>query len=122
MSGPIILLRQGPGTSTPRESNVESGRSAARTWAELAWLLIGIYWIVLGLLVIPTRLQTFNLGDATLFGLVPAAVALGFRLFGPKPAKGPGGTAGWTHGAAVSLLATWPIAWVCLIFLGGVLR
>ena len=88
MSGPIIMLRR---ASAPATGPVGNGphqahrRLIQHTWAELAWMLIGIYWIVLSLFVIPARLSEFKLGDMILFGLVPLAVALGLRLLGPRP-------------------------------------
>jgi hypothetical protein len=96
--------------------------AGARTWAELAWLLIGIYWIVLGIFVIPARLHEFRLGDSLLFGLVPIIVGLALRLFGPKPTAGTDAISAWTHTAAIALLATWPVAWLCLIVLGTTIR
>jgi hypothetical protein len=142
MSGPIILLRRRPPEpawpdqgriSVPadarnrphhpeRDDNQSSARAGARSWAELAWLLIGIYWIVLGIFVLPVRLHDFKLGDSLLFGLVPVIVALALRLFGPKATAGADALSAWTHTAAIALLATWPIAWLCLIVLGTTLR
>ncbi|MGP0065216.1 MAG: hypothetical protein ACLQGP_16650 [Isosphaeraceae bacterium] len=114
LSGPIILLRRGarhhphePGTA-PIES---------RTWAEWAWLFVGIYWIVLGLFVLPARLHAFRIGDALLFGMVPILVALLLRQVGHRVVS-ERSTTMWTHTAAVGLLATWPIAWICIIILG----
>jgi hypothetical protein len=121
MSGPIVLLRRAPGGRAAPDPSDPGPAAGSRTWAELAWLLIGIYWIVLGLLVLPARLREFSFGDAGLFGLVPVVVALGFRLLGPA-AQEPGERTAWTHSAAVSLLATWPLAWICLILLGKVFR
>jgi hypothetical protein len=120
MSGPIVLLREGPRRRAAPDST-DTTKATSRTWAELAWLLIGMYWILLGLFLIPLRLRAFKLGDALLFGLVPIVVALGLRLVGPNASQGPDGRMPWTHGAAVSLLATWPIAWICLILLGELL-
>jgi hypothetical protein len=122
MSGPIILFRRGPRRFRAGESSIPGVPIGSRTWAELAWLIIGIYWIALGLIVIPARLQEFKLRDTVLFGLVPVTVALGFRLFGPRRSAEPGGAIGWTHRAAVALLCTWPIAWICLIALATALR
>jgi len=122
MSGPIILLRRGPRRTDSPDPSSQSDQVGLRTWAELAWLLIGIYWIVLGSVVIPARLHEFKFGDALLFGLVPMVVALGFRLFGPTSPPGRDTTSGWTHSAAIDLLTTWPIAWLCLIVLGRSLR
>jgi hypothetical protein len=116
MSGPILLLRHRQWPPDP-ERSPGSAPVATRTWAEWAWLCIGVYWIVLGLFLIPSRLRGFRLGDAILFGLVPILVALAFRLFGPE-ARAERPATIWTHLAAVGLLASWPIAWACLIILG----
>jgi hypothetical protein len=122
MSGPILLFRHGPRPDREQDDpHGDSPPTAARTWAELAWTLIGIYWIILGVFSIPTRLHEFKLGDMVLFGLVPVVLALGFRLFGPRPPSGRAMTA-WTHPAAVVLLITWPVAWACLIVWGRALR
>ena len=117
LSGPIILLRRGP--RRPPEPGASPGTPSdeSRTWAEWAWLFVGIYWIILGLFVLPARLHTFRLGDALLFGLVPLLVALVLRQVGRR-ATSKRSTSIWTHSAAVGLLATWPIAWACIIILG----
>jgi hypothetical protein len=122
MSGPIILVRRGPGRQGSSGQAGSPRLAVSRSWAELAWLLIGIYWIVLGSIVIPARLQDFHFRDTVLFGLVPLAVALAFRLFGPRPKPGQDAVSGWTHRAAIALLATWPIAWIVLIILGRALK
>jgi hypothetical protein len=85
----------------------------ARTWAEIAWLIIGVYWIILGAVVIPSRSRTFRVEDIVLFGLTPILATLLLRIFGPRPQPN-----GWTHPVAVALLATWPVAWLALILLG----
>jgi hypothetical protein len=118
MSGPLILLCHRP--SVPQTSATdcaESPRSvppASRTWAEMAWLLIGVYWIVLGVFVLPGRLHRFRFGDTILFGAVPLLAGLVFHLFAPR-AGAHGGEAAWTHRTATWLILTWPIAWLCLI-------
>ena len=118
MSGPIILLRDAPRTDqsvgTPRRNEP----IASRTWAESAWILIGIYWIVLGLFVIPARLHDFQPVDAVLYGIVPILVAIGLRFLAPGSYSPGAGTTSWTHSVAVGLLATWPIAWLCLVVIG----
>ena len=119
LSGPVLMLRRGPGES---ESDAEARPAdGSHTWAEWAWLFVGSYWIVLGLFVIPARLHHFRGGDVIVFGLVPILAAVVFRLLGPdirsaRPASG------WTHPAAVWLLVTWPVAWGCLVFLGRGLK
>jgi hypothetical protein len=141
MSGPIIMLRRrlsrrGPapselGSERMLDSSARlssrsaatggrdlSGRSARTTWAERAWLLIGAYWIVLGIVVIPARLHDFKFGDVVQFGLAPLVAAIGLRLLGPASPRSPVIVRGWTHSAAIALLLTWPLAWICLIFLG----
>jgi hypothetical protein len=142
MSGPIVLLRlrlsrrPPPPTDWTSESVVDSpyrrlfqragpprppdlsARDARTTWAERAWLLIGAYWIVLGIFVIPARLHDFKLADVLRFGLAPLVVAIGLRVLGPPAPRGTVMVRGWTHNAAIALLLTWPLAWICLIFLG----
>ncbi len=72
MSGPIILLRDGARTHHSSEGQHRRGPIASWSWAESAWILIGIYWIVLGLFAIPAHLHDFQLKDAVLFGAVPS--------------------------------------------------
>jgi hypothetical protein len=121
MSGPIIVLRRRPRASGSREPQDASTPPGSRTWAELAWLLIGTYWILLELIVIPARSHEFKLADMFLFGLIPIVVAVGLRVIGSRPAVEREATRVWTHRVAVVLVATWPIAWICLIVLGKTL-
>ncbi len=121
MSGPVIFALQGPMPRPAREPDHHPSSAAGRTWAEQAWLLIGIYWMILGVLVIPSRLRDFKPGDMILFGLVPLGLILGFRLFG-HGGTGREGRSAWTHAVAVLLLVTWPVAWACLTIVGTGLR
>jgi hypothetical protein len=114
LSGPIILLRRG---DRPHLADAGAAPIESRTWAEWAWLFVGIYWIILGLFVLPARMHAFRAWDALLFGLVPIIVALVLRQVGRR-AKSKRSTSVWTHFAAVVLLATWPIAWACMMILG----
>jgi hypothetical protein len=122
MSGPLLLLRHGSRTArdraTPSRSGTNLNAEPGRSWAELSWLLIGVYWIVMGVFVLPIRIQNFRFGDTILFGLVPVLGGITFRLFGPKNKTAGGISTSWTHQAAIALLATWPIAWLCLIVIG----
>ncbi len=115
-SGRLLLRNSTTGARDPRAA------ASRTTWAERAWLLIGAYWIVLGIVVIPARLHDFKLGDVVLFGLAPVVVAIGLRLLGPTTPHGPDVVRGWTHTAAIALLLTWPLAWICLIVLGESMR
>src|SRR3954452_1343518 len=54
MSGPLVLLV--PNISVP-PGGVKGAEVLPRTWAELAWLIIGCYWIGLTILVVPVRLN-----------------------------------------------------------------
>ncbi len=117
LSGPIILIRRGPRRQdSETEMPPGSVREDSRTWAEWAWLFVGLYWIVLGLFVLPARLHAFRLGDGLAFGLIPMLVALTLRLVGSRT-KSNRSSSIWTHSAAVGLLATWPVAWGCIIIL-----
>jgi hypothetical protein len=122
MSGPLLLLRRRRPlpAAKPASDGPIAAHAPARTWAEMAWLLIGVYWIVLGLFVLPIRLHSFRFGDTVLFGLVPLLAGLVFRLFGPRDVQQGSALQPWTHHLAVALLVTWPLAWVCLIVVGGV--
>jgi hypothetical protein len=128
MSGPFLLLvgrpsgPAGPGpvggaTRTPEDSAAING---SRTWAELAWLIIGFYWLGLMVLVVPVRLRRSPLQDATLLGVLPIAAALVLRFLDrrSRPMRAGRDAPSWTHRAAVGLLITWPIAWVALILVG----
>jgi hypothetical protein len=122
MSGPITLLRRRPRALRSFEPGQRSNGPPTYTWAELAWLLIGTYWIVLGLFVIRARLPDFMLGDMVLFGLIPFIVALALRVFGPSSPGEHESKHTWTHTVAVVLVVTWPIAWISLIVLGKTVR
>lgn len=119
MSGPLVLFRRRRRELAPVQRG-DAGRPdpAGQTWAEMAWLLIGVYWIVLGVFVLPVRLHDFRFGDTVLFGLVPVLAGVFFRIFGPRVAPQDQTSVSWTHAAAVALLVTWPFAWFCLIALG----
>jgi hypothetical protein len=121
MSGPIVIVRRDQARREPTVVERTPTAQAGNTWAELGWSLIGLYWIVLGLVVIPFRLHEFRAGDMVLFGLVPLVVGIAFRMFGPKPAPTSSWAPRWTHRAAVVLLLTWPAAWISLIVLGEAL-
>lgn len=115
LSGPILLFRRRADEErTGQASPAPTTDSGTRTWAEWAWLFVGGYWIVLGLFVIPNRLHSFRAGDVLLFGLLPVLAALLFRRIGAAPAGGRPVPL-WTHAAAVWLLATWPVAWGCMV-------
>jgi hypothetical protein len=130
MSGPLVLLARRP---TPPTRDPDAGPEAAgsRTWAELAWLIIGFYWNGMTVLVVPVRLRRSPLHDAAILGLFPIIAALFLKFaHGPtgrgRSRRGPASApvrdlpapAEWTHTAAVGLILTWPLAWVALILLG----
>lgn len=114
MSGPVVLL----GHRRPEPEAGESDLPEPRTWAELAWLIIGFYWIGLTVLVVPVRLHDTRVLDTAFLGLFPILAAVGLRVFRPRLPASRKGDRDWTHRAAVGLLVTWPFAWVALIILG----
>lgn len=118
MSGPVVLMIR-----TPVDEATELGTArTARTWAELAWMIIGFYWIGLTVLVVPARIDGSRFLDSAVLGLFPVLAALVIWWIGPKRSwvtarprpEGPS----WTHRVAVGLILTWPFAWVGLIALG----
>src|SRR5262249_39317872 len=66
MSGPIVLLGHRRGAVDP-----DSGLLPPRTWAELAWLIVGFYWIGLTILVVPARGHSDAVLDSAFLGLFP---------------------------------------------------
>ncbi len=119
MSGPIVLAIRRRAESAPGADDPDLPE--ARTWAELAWLIIGFYWIGLTILVVPVRMRESRLFDSAILGIFPVLAALGLRLFGPRRAPPNASHSSWTHRAAIALLVTWPFAWVALILLGKTL-
>jgi hypothetical protein len=114
MSGPVILM----GHRRPAREGEGDDVAEPRTWAELAWLIVGFYWIGLTILVVPVRLHNTRVLDTAVLGVFPVLAAVGLRIFRPKARPGAAGAVYWTHHAAVGLLVTWPFAWVALILLG----
>lgn len=120
MSGPVLLLIR----RTPRpgpDADDEEGLPEPRSWSELAWLIIGFYWIGLTILVVPARMQGSRFLDSAFLGVFPVAAALIMRFFGPPALRRPSAEGTWTHRAGVILLITWPFVWVALILLGKTL-
>lgn len=115
MSGPVVLLNRRPAAVDPDKDDEPT---EPRTWTELAWLIIGFYWIGLTVLVVPIRMPGTRFLDSAVLGLFPVLAPLGFRLFGPRRTTRAGDLDSWTHRAGVALLVTWPFAWVGLILLG----
>ncbi|MEO6812167.1 MAG: hypothetical protein ABI353_23915 [Isosphaeraceae bacterium] len=105
MGGPLVLL-------IDRRGEPADGSRPRYTRAELAWLLIGGYWIALTLLATPTKLPS-----GPLLGVLPVLAALALRLFGPRPDPAEATLPAWTHHVALALLWTWPLAWIALILL-----
>lgn len=114
MSGPVVLLAHRRVEPDSEDSPVPE----PRTWAELAWLIIGFYWIGLTVLVVPVRMHNTRVLDSAFLGVFPFLAALGLRLFRPRLPATKKGDRDWTHRAAVTLLVTWPFTWVALILLG----
>jgi hypothetical protein len=104
ISGPFVLLLNRPRGADPQGP-------PPFTRAETAWLLIGAYWIAAGLLIVPARMPSAGL---TFLATVPWVAATLLWLLGKRPAVRP---VGWTHRAAVLVLATWPFAWGAMILL-----
>jgi hypothetical protein len=133
MSGPFVLAldrrrradreaaaqRVRPGYRIRDEQPLPARDPAARyTGPELAWLLIGGYWICMTILLVPSRPPG---SSAALLGLLPFLAGAGLSILGPKRGGSDRNATAWTHRAAVVLLWTWPLAWIGLIALTQVL-
>jgi hypothetical protein len=137
MSGPFVLwfdrrpLRDGQAEGSPDrkrrwlrtgdQSNVPplppARESSPRyTGAELAWLLIGGYWVGMSVLLSPGP-EGISAASVPVLGLIAFLTALVLLLAGPGQAKHAPQGPPWTHRAAVVLLSTWPIAWLLMIAL-----
>jgi hypothetical protein len=98
----------------PASSNEPDSNPNPYTKAELAWMVIGGYWIGLTMFVVPAlSIDT----PWALVGLLQIVTALILWVVVPRRAN-PGAHANaWTHFAALGLLWTWPFAWILLILL-----
>jgi hypothetical protein len=114
MSGPAVLLAHRP----PLPASDDGPPRDSRTWAELAWMVIGFYWIGLTVLVVPVRMRGSRFLDSAVLGLFPVLASVGLWLSSPRRPLPQANVAAWTHRAGVALLLTWPFAWVALILLG----
>ncbi|QDV37248.1 hypothetical protein [Tautonia plasticadhaerens] len=103
MAGPVLLLidRRGLNDATRQLS-----------WAQVAWLLIGSYWLAMTALVVPTRMAVHPL-----LGVVPVVAALVLRRIGPRSPEAGLRARSWTDRVAIGLMMTWPIAWGAMILL-----
>ena len=111
MSGPVVLLpRPAPADGTGAGS---VGRPPRYTGAEMAWLGIGGYWIVLTFAVAAAHSSARPLPLLAAIQFMAGMVTFVLWCAGRRPSPGES----WTHRAAVGLLATWPLAWADLIFL-----
>ena len=121
MSGPVVLLFHRRPDPTATAEAEDSDQPVKRTWAELAWLIIGFYWIGMTVLIVPVRLRETRLFDSAILGVFPIAAAFALRFIKPRRASAHDQPPAWTHHAGVGLLMAWPIAWIALILLGKTL-
>src|SRR5205823_1552078 len=77
MSGPVVLLIRRPGPGPAADGDGDEGPPQPRSWAELAWMIIGFYWIGLTVLVVPVRMHGTRLLDSAVLGVFPVLAALG---------------------------------------------
>lgn len=107
MAGPILLLLR----------RLHSTGNGKWSWSEIAWVVVGFYWIGLLILVLPARLPV-----DPILGILPILAALALRWLSPMPRSTRAGQRpAWTHHAALALIWSWPIAWGGLILLGKTL-
>ena len=85
MSGPVVLMIRRPAPVAPEDDD----RPEPRTWAELAWMIIGVYWIGLAMLVVPLRMNGSRLMDSARSGFSPCSP----RRYSAWSARNSGGPA-----------------------------
>ncbi len=116
MSGPVLVgwdRREHRNPAALADSGEPSTGGSRRTKAEIAWLMIGAYWIGLTILATPGRLPV----DTRIVLIFQIVIVVLAAIFAPgrKQPEADGTT--WTHKAAVGLLAAWPLAWIDLVAL-----
>jgi hypothetical protein len=113
--GRLISAPEPPPEPVGRGRALPSTEEPARyTKAELAWMVIGGYWIALTMFVVPAlSIDT----PWALVGLLQVVAALGLLLVVPRRTTPEEIALAWTHKAAWVLLVSWPFAWLCLIIL-----
>ncbi|WP_169981170.1 hypothetical protein [Tautonia rosea] len=107
MAGPVLLLIDRRGLN-------DTARQLS--WAQVAWLLIGSYWLVLTAVVVPSRMAVHPL-----LGVLPIFAALLLRGIGPRRTEARLQAKNWTDQVAFLLITTWPLAWIALILLSKTL-
>lgn len=81
--------------------------------AEIAWFMIGAYWIGLAVLAVPHPVRL----HAGLVLACHAAILVTAAVFPRKASRAIASERRWTRTAAVALLATFPVAWLIYILL-----
>jgi hypothetical protein len=116
---PGRLIRSGESIQPPvgrshAISTIPQPDSNPYTKAELAWMIIGGYWIGLTMFVVPAlSIDT----PWALVGLLQIVTALILWVIVPRRASPAARSNSWTHYAALGLLWSWPFAWIFLILL-----
>jgi len=122
MAGPFVMLTSVLGRQRVAQSEDHPAVPVEASWSrgETAWVLVGTYWLVMTLLVVPR-----GLSEMVQLGLTPglALIMLGYL---PRSASSlsrsglgrdePAGR--WTRKAALAVMAAWPLTWLGLILLG----
>ena len=118
MSGPFVLLFDRRARRHPSPTVTDApARPPSYTGPERAWMLIGAYWLIAGLLIVPLRWEWA--APASALGLLPLLAFGLLWLLRPKSAPQPSGKP-WTHAAAMVVLGSWPVAWIGIIALNSV--
>lgn len=114
MSGPFVLL-------FTRRGRAEPGGPRWDQWlytrAESAWLLIGVYWLILTAVVVPSRLSH---GVSMNLAILPMGFLAVLWMFRAKADAASMTRRSWTNVAAMVMLLTWPLAWGAMILLTSI--
>ncbi len=114
ISGPFVLVLR----------RMQHGRRSKFSSGELAWCLVGLLWLAVGIsrglrTLDPATMSSAAQSAAAAAGaLAPLALLFAWRL--ERARARPSGPYSWCHHAGILCAAAWPAGWTLAAFLLGV--